>query len=822
MRRPLLFLCVCLFVIIALGMQIFSPPPLNGIYAGRAGEELILSGQVYDKEYRENNGEEVLVLYLQSIHFQKEGITSYQKSFQDFFSTNNYPKKKIRCELYMDNLESINTYARDESGAASGFDLLRMGAWVTVRGVWSDFAYATNPGEFDLANYYGIEGICGNLKEAQVLDISRGYWPVRETLFRLRSRLVNHLYAAFPPKEASILAKMLLGENGGLDKEVRDLYQANGIVHILSISGLHISMLGMGLYRLLRKCRVPMKLAAVLGGILIILYGMLTGFGVSACRAIGMYLIHMLGEIWGKSYDMLTAMGVLCVTLLAENPRLVYHSGYLLSFSSVCGVGLLAPFLQGAGGLYTSPVPEQNGRLKSWFFNIQNWLMVRPYDRKTIKWLKHKLVKIGGAFRVSLSVTLFTLPLQLFFFYKIPVYSVFLNLLVIPFVSVVMVIGFAVMIVPGLTFLCPVESLIFAWFEWLCRMFEKLPGHTLTVGRPDMWKILLYYALLLLLICFGRRLRKCVQVVVPAALVLFMLLKTGSESRITFLDVGQGDCICVQTAEGRCFLFDCGSSNKSNVGENILVPFLQYQGIDMVDGVFLSHPDTDHTNGVMALLQEENICVKNIYLPDVQEAKAAFKEMLENPEGMGSAWSAEETGIAEGFSKDRKSGEGLGNGTFNLSYISAGMFLELPDIKITCLHPASDFQGEDNASSACYYLELEGVDILLTGDIEGVGEERLVQELEKQGIMSVDILKVAHHGSRNSTSEDFLSITHPRIAIISCGRNNWYGHPHQETLERLLAVDSFVLTTKECGAIMLDLDEQTIRLSYFLKDRMEK
>ena len=192
------------------------------------------------------------------------------------------PQSKIICELNRTGIEP------------------QLGTILRISGVWKTYEHASNPGEFDPANYYAIEGIGATLKEVRILKMDTNRWPIREGLYQLRQYLIGNLYRAFPEKEASILAKMLLGDGSGLDREIRDLYQANGIVHILSISGLHITLLGMGFYQVLRRLTMPIVPAAVLGGVVILLYGIMTGFGVSACRAIGMYLIRMLGEVWGK------------------------------------------------------------------------------------------------------------------------------------------------------------------------------------------------------------------------------------------------------------------------------------------------------------------------------------------------------------------------------------------------------------------------------------------------------------------------------------------------------------------------------------------
>lgn len=708
MRRPLLCGCICLFVLLAIWTKLTHPLPRTVSDTVGEGEYVTLSGQVYQKEYRISYGEEKIRFYLKSVTFSDQSKLSENQR--------NNTHKNIICDVPAEVCKELGR-------------IPPLGCHIMAEGVLQTFSHATNDGEFDAANYYAIEGISAALKEVHILKTDAKRWPIREGLYQLRQYLLGNLYRAFPEKEASILAKMLLGDGSGLDREIRDLYQGGGIVHILSISGLHITLLGMGFYQLLRRFTLPIVPAAVLGGIVILLYGIMTGFGVSACRAIGMYLIRMLGEVWGKSYDMLTAMGVLAVTMLAQNPLLSYHSGFLLSFASVCGIGLLAPIL-GKGGLVT-----------------------------------------------SLSVTLFTLPIQFFFFYQIPVYSVFLNLLVIPFVSVVMIVGLLGMVFPVLGFLSPVEVGIFNWFEWLCRVFEKLPGHTLLLGRPDMWCVLLYYLLMLIPVFWSKKGQKKVLLgCLAVALTLFVIPLPG-KTRIYCLDVGQGECILLQTSGGRAYLFDGGSNSRSNAGEKVIVPFLQYHGIGTLDGVFLSHVDSDHVNGVLQMLQGAKIRIKTIYVPRGQET--AFAEKL------GTIDMAEE---------------------IELQSVQKGDVWTHQDFSLECLHPAKDFQGDSNDGSACYLLQAGDFRMLLTGDVEKTGEEKLLEELKRKNITGVDVLKVAHHGSSSSTSKELLEQLQPKLAIISCGRNNSYGHPHTETLERLEQAACMVMTTPRYGQITIETE----------------
>ena len=737
MRRPLLCGCICLFVIVALWTKLMHPLPRSNENADREGDYVTLVGQVYQKEYRISYGEEKVLLYLDS-------ISNFQGTDVPLIPTeNNY--ERLICEISLSELGELKA-------------MPPLGCHMVVEGVMEPFLHATNEGEFDAADYYAMEGVAGKVKEARIIKMDNRCWPIREALYKLRQHWLRNLYMAFPEREAALLAKMLLGDGSGLDKEIRDLYQSNGIVHILSISGLHITLLGMGLYQGLRHLTIPIIPAAFVGGVAILLYGLMTGFGVSACRAVGMYLIHMLGEIWGRTYDMLTAMGVLAVIMLLDNPLLSYHSGYLLSFSSVCGVGLLAPTL----------VPtEQN-------------FMRKPWDGKVKILLKSIWGRTVSGLASSCSVTLFTLPIQFFFFYKIPVYSVLINLFVIPFMSVVMSVGIVVMILPMLFFLSPIEVGIFNWFEWLCKMFEKLPGHTFLLGRPDMWKILIYYALLLIALYCHRKHRVLGRFCMVFG-VLLLIIRMPEGTKVYCLDVGQGDCMIVKTSDNECFMFDGGSSSRQNVGEKVILPFLQYHGIRKLDGVFLSHGDVDHINGILQLLEKEKIEVEAVYLPDVPE------------EGMAD--------LVERLKKIKD---------LQVQMIQKGDKWMGGEFVLTCLHPVKGYIGESNETSACYLFQIKDFSMLLTGDVEGKGERYLVEELQRYSISEVDMLKVPHHGSANGTSGELLAQINPKISVISCGRNNPYGHPHKETLDRLNKAGSLIMSTTEYGRIMVNVEKSRV------------
>ncbi len=769
MKRPLGTVALLLALLLAVGLGVLTSSG-DGFGAGEKegfrpeeGEVCIAAGKVKEVELRTLGGRSQVWITLGSVVF-------FRTSGLEVFSGD------LLCKLEGEERPPIDSLLK-------------------VRGRFSSFSRARNPGEFDAARYYAALGIGGSLEKAVILARGEKYSRLGEGMYLLRVFWKEKLYRCFPEKEASILTTMLLGDKTGLDPEIKDLYQRNGIVHILSISGLHITLIGMGLYRLLRRAGCPVWLAALLGGLTLTGYGLLTGLGISACRAIGMYLLRMLGEILGRTYDMLTALGAVGMVMLLRRPQLLWHSGFLLSFGSICGIGLLLPAMLRVL-TPSSEAVRKNFRQKLWEKFLQ-------------------------AFLPGLSIALFTLPVQLMFFYEIPMYSQILNLLVLPAMGIVMAAGLAAMLLPGpgllIKLLAGADILILGCYEKLCRGFEGLPGHTWTPGAPKLWQVILYYVLLGgFLLCSGRlgegrkncekgdrqRFpeisggrcgRRAFHILLLPAAFLILSLRFHGRLEVAFLDVGQGDCICVRTGAGEVYLFDGGSSSEQKVGTYTLMPYLKSQGFTRVDGIFLSHPDGDHCSGLLELLEqghEEGFTVERLFLPaiDLEKRGEDFGAVLEAV---------------------RRSSQPE---PIQVGYLSRGDAWKSGDVTFTCLHPEENSALEDaNAYSQCFLVEYGEFTMLLTGDVEGEGEEELYRALAEREPEPLTLLKVAHHGSRNSTPDKLLDLLSPKYAVISCGEDNSYGHPHEELLERLEKAHCSIYVTAESGGLILRISPRRIQ-----------
>lgn len=948
MRRPLFMACLCLVIVLTIGRILTGADTGDAGVLPPDGSPVRITGRI------DTRTSETIIL---------KSISIIQNDLKYSYSG------KLQCELT--NTQEVQS--------------LRLGQHIVLEGFFSHFDAATNHGEFDVRAYSAGKGIGGRVRKAQVLAAEEDYSFLIEKLFAFRRRLHDRLAKVFPEKEASVMQTLLLGEKEELDEEVKALYQRNGIAHILSISGLHITLLGMGCYRLLKRLGAPVRVAAAGGAMTLLLYGMMVGMSVSASRAIGMYLLQMLGIFVGRTYDMLTGVGLLAALLVLQQPERLGDVSFLMSFGAVLGICLLTPVFAGDGREDNAGVETASG-VVAWLLTVTDILGDSAYERNKYRegWRKvvyerlwHMVSALKSGFAASAGVILFTLPIQLWFFYEIPVYSVLLNLLVLPFMSVVMA-GGILSLIPGLGIAGTVDCLILWWYEWICERFGELPGAVWCVGRPAKWQMIVYYSGLFVLIigrnyaekwkrqrlyaayvaennhgdghCAERERqrretrgvddsgrgrkresnRKKMQhsdryseicptrwrhvlanfwytwqgvmtyrngvmcrIVAAMILVLIVGLLTGNfdrGSRVTFLDVGQGDGIVVETGQG-AYLFDCGSTSRRKIGEYVLKPYLKSRGIQSLRGVFVSHPDEDHMNGILELLEnggEWGITVEQMFLPAITEAerREAFEKLL----------------VAAEYAR------------VPVSYIKCGDEIRDSRLRLRCLHPEENTTLADaNAYSECFYVEVfakavkwgvaEGMEasgeggraasevygengsfavgvigertghgdtgerknfgvgagklsILLTGDVEGEGEQQLTQELQtlktlqeaktlrvaqesqalqnarklqepreqqelwesrRQGGFKVDILKVAHHGSGYSTSSEFLAAAGPAAAIISCGRNNSYGHPHAATLQRLEDAKVPWYLTTDYGALTVTVDSHGNRLQGYLR-----
>lgn len=661
--------------------------------------------------------------------------------------------------------------------------IFKIGNEIQVKGELEFFDVPTNPGMFDQKFYYAKQGIHGCIWAEEIKKTSSKTLPLQEMLSQLKFHWKEQLIQVMGEKKGGILSAVLLGDKSELEPDLQELYRLSGIGHILAISGLHMSFLGVGLYGLLRRRGISFLTAGSIGILFLCLYTMMIGWGVSSMRALVMFIVRMGADISGRVYDGPTSLSLAALVIVGLQPMYLLDAGFLLSFGAVLGMQLVYPVLE---AVWLPPRPKL--------------LMVGEKLPPSYK-IKRTLLK---SLLASLSIHMMILPIMLYFYFEFPPYSMLLNLLVIPLMSWVLGAG-----IFGSAFLLAIPfvgemllkscGIVLNWYEILCTQSFRLPFHRVVTGQPEKWKLFVYYTVLFGGLLFWNKrkqrqreedkrasvkLQRTEQGVVVLTLLLLLLIsrpKSGLE--VTMLDIGQGDCIFLRTKNVTC-LIDGGSSDVGSVGKYRIEPFLKSQGVAVLDLVFISHGDADHMNGIEEMLerQEQGVRIRGLVLPP----KSVWDEKLKT--------------LAQ-LAQEHES---------KVYTMQQGEMLEMGSLSLECIQPeAESTLTPGNEASMVLSVAYEAFSMLCTGDAEGTGEAQMIQNLPKK---NYTVLKVAHHGSKNSTKDTFLKVCSAPYALISAGRDNRYGHPHEETIQRLQADGSHVITTQEAGAIMLWTDGEKLHI----------
>jgi len=668
-----------------------------------------------------------------------------------------------------------------------------------VAGTVFPFSAPGNPGQFDEKAYYREQNLYYKMLAGEISVKSRETDLIRQFLFQVRDAFLKVYERGMEEKHAGMVSAMLFGSKSALDADDKLLYQANGIGHILAISGLHISILCTFFYQFLFFLRLPRLLPFLLTVFFLLGYGTMTGFGISTSRAVLMMLFAMLGREIGRSYDALTALSVSAVVTLVQKPHAILSGSFLLSYSAMLGCILIYPAVKTAF-LGTKKQQREQSRTSH---RKRREICANSRFPKIMAFLFSLPEKAASSFLFNISVWMATFPVVLYFFYEIPSYGIVLNLLILPLVPFLLIFSFLGGMVgifclpPALPFLY-VAAWILDFYEMLCHFFLSLPCPVFVLGRPSVFSIAFYVAVLGALAIFfiqayynrerlAYRHRMALFVIFLAAVFVLCYRRPEGKLSVAMLDVGQGDGILIEDGNGRTVLVDGGSTDVPEVGKYRILPYLKYYGISCVDYLVMTHSDEDHISGQLELMEQmgtSGVTVGCCLLPMPSEGCRG-----------------------ENYEKVRKMAL---QKNIPIRYLKPGSRITSGSLELLCLHPEAGFEGDSaNASSTVLSLTYGSFSMLLTGDLEKNGEEA-VTALFREGKGSLptsyDVLKVAHHGSKNSTSEAWLSYVHPKAALISSGKKNRYGHPHKELLERLQKQGSMIFQTKDSGAVQVVSD----------------
>jgi len=648
---------------------------------------------------------------------------------------------------------------------------LKRGSFVSVKGKLIAPEAARNPNAFDYKTYLNHQRIHWIIQSTFIPQVIKDPSPFQlDTLLSSMQTYLSHsVEQAFPENIAPLVKGILLGNRDDIDPSLIDAYSILGLLHILAISGLHMTILSGGVLASFRFIGLTREISLLLTCIFIPLYVLLAGASPSIVRSGIMAVIFLLGNFLRKPVDGLNIWGAALLGMLIYNPYQLWDIGFQLSFIVTWGLIVFVPIF--------NPHPS------------------------TVK------VPIRLMICVTMIAQLFSLPVLLYYFSQFSLLSPLANFFLVPFFSLVIIpFGFAALVVglihPGFAYLMT-RGLAELWYliNHLVEKWSSFAWANLYIEKPSFLWLVIYYFVLLnrLWIMKGR-----VKIWWVCLILLFAFQWIGfpinqQKVIVTILDVGQGDAIVVELPNRKVYLIDGGGAairprqtwqkkeKPFDAGQNIIIPFLKSKGINQIEQMIVTHGDLDHIGGLSSIIQAVRVrsILVNGVPPSSQEEEDLFK-LIERKE-------------------------------IPIHKVYKGLrWSDNKNVVWTILNPNPNHHlTSDNNNSIVFLLEAWGFRLLFTGDLEAEGENSILPYI----IEKVDVLKVAHHGSQTSTTDDWVKQVHPTISVISVGRKNRFGHPHLEPLERLASIGSHIERTDQNGAIIIEIKKRELVVSSQLQPK---
>ncbi|MFD3447669.1 DNA internalization-related competence protein ComEC/Rec2 [Microbacteriaceae bacterium 4G12] len=570
-------------------------------------------------------------------------------------------------------------------------------------------------------------------------------------LFSIRQSAVSYVQHTFPKETVGFMNALIYGDRQDLSSDVERQYQEMGLIHLLAISGSHISVLIAGCYYLLLRLGSTRETATVLLVVLVPLYMFLAGASPSVVRASVAAVLVLACFLFTKRISGIDVLSMTALLMLLYDPYVLFDIGFQYSFLTTFALILSAHAI----------FSEEKG----FFRNTMN---------------------------VALIAQLISFPVTLYYFGQFSPYSLVLNLVYVPFLSFLilplcLVVLFLSVLFPIVSqWLASLLAFLLHISNELLRICEELPLQKLTFGQAPMWLALLYVCIIVVL-CIaweGRVWRRYV----PLFSSVLLLVSIGhyiapyfqAYGKVMFVDVGQGDCIVIDLPYRKgTYLIDTGGTislprkdwqkrkQEFSVGKDTLIPYLRNAGIKKIDKLIVTHGDQDHVGAAEEVLKA--LPVREMVIGQKDEYSKLEKTLMQ-------------------IAAEKQ---------IQVQAVKSGDRWNVEESVFTVLSPFGD-ETKSNDQSIVLQGEIGGLTWLFTADLEESGERRLVEQYPH---LRSDVLKMGHHGSKTSSSSLFLETIQPRVAVISVGLNNRYGHPHQEVIERLQERNMQIWRTDEMGAV---------------------
>ena len=626
--------------------------------------------------------------------------------------------------------------------------LLEYGDLIEIKGEYSAPEVARNYKGFDYSQYLKTLNIYGTIKVEESKIINKNQLsPILISINNIKEKMIDNANRNMPKRTANLLLGILIGERDNIQEDIIESFRTANLSHILAVSGAHTSYIILGITYLISKSKTPKRIGYIITIINLLIFIIITGASYSVVRACIMAIVVIGAKICYRKENFFTSICISLIIILIQNPFAINDIGLKLSFMGTAGIVIF------------------NKSITNFFIKLK---------------IKQK---IAEALSVTFSAQLMIMPITILNFNTISLTFFISNILASPLLGIIIIFGFISIFISSI--LNPISKILFLilhiFLELLIlvsKVTEKIQGSSILVKTPNILFAIVYYILILFFNYFfvikqnpTRRFhKKIIKIItikniknafkVIAVVFLIMLLLTrivriiNPTLKIYFIDVGQGDSTLIVTPKNKKILID-GGEGKTNV----LFQYLLDRRINKIDYIIISHFDSDHCNGLIEII--EKMRVENIVMSKQSKESEEYKKILE-------IIKQKNIKVSSVKAEDK-------------IIIEKNLYTKI-------LNPAEKFEFQDlNNNAIVAKLVYKNFSMLFTGDIEKA-EENLAKKYKNE--LKSTILKVAHHGSKTSTSEEFLKYVEPQIALIGVGENNKFGHPNQITIEKLKNIRS--------------------------------
>ena len=627
-----------------------------------------------------------------------------------------------------------------------------------------------NYGGFDYSLYLKTQKIYGtfNVQNFKIISKNNGN-KIQKNIMNFKQYVKETLRKYLNKDEAELGIGLVIGDRTGISKEVENDFKDSNLTHMLAVSGSHFTyiILAVGYVNKMIKRN---RLGKIIVIIVIILFMNLTGNTASVARSGIMAIMMVIASLFYRRADIWTSMSVAIIFQLISNPYIIFDVGLQLSYGGVIGIVLF------------------NEKLTE--------LFIKYFNKKETKIKQYIITAIS----VTLSANIIIIPMMLLNFNTLSFSFIISNLLAGPLLGVIVILAFILLFASLLlgSLLKPLFSvlnLLISMLINIAHICANLPFSKVYMPTPNILLVIIFYVCLAVKI-YGYKKEKYINIILVIIIVFnffFPILNSKVQDlEINFIDVGQGDSTLIRV-NNKSILIDGGGSafeSKSDVGEMTLLPYLLDRGLISIDYVIVSHFDADHYKGLIYVV--ENLKIKNIVISTLGQESNDFNEFI---------------------ALVRKK-------NINILEVNMGDILKIGKAKMEVLYPNKEPINDNvkNNNALVFKFIWNDFSILFTGDIEEVAEEKILSiyknNLEK---LQSTVLKVAHHGSKTSSTNSFLEAVNPQIALIGVGKNNKFGHPNQGVIDRLNNLNCKIYRTDEMGEISIIFNKKhKIRVEGFI------